>query len=222
MGNWYVEQRISPKRMLISSNSIVSYSTSFEEAITKEQLSNLDWKIVNTIKITQLDFVEEKDMYFGVVSKIENEKVNYKGMSIENTSREGMKMLLVSAKEFTTEKEAQNDIQSMKFVEVQQVPMFSEGFDNASLKSPTQMSKEEYITLIKNIKGIEQELVAYVNTLKEAGETDYKSIGESLIQSNSKKFMYLAGYDPYAMGAENAFEQFNKDPEIMKLLNLDN
>ena len=44
-------------------------------------------------------------MYFGVVSKIENEKVNYKGMSIENTSREGMKMLLVSGKEFTTEKE---------------------------------------------------------------------------------------------------------------------
>ncbi len=221
LNTWYAGQRVSEKKMVINPTSIVSVSTSFEDKINEEELNNLKWKIVDTVDVHNLKFVEEKNTFFAVISRNEQNQKRYKGMSIENTNTEGFKLLMISVQEFLTLEEAQDDIKNKAFLEVQQVPIFSENFQNSSLKSVMQMSKEEYVKIIKKVKSLEADLRSYVTTLKENGVENYQDIGNNLIQSNFRKQVYLAGFDAYSAANEDPFADFDKDPEVEKLLESD-
>lgn len=183
----------------------------------------------DSIKVIEKEFIkntENKNTISLVLARQKDEKTQYNSFLFSETEIKGiMTIFAVTNGGYETIEEAKKGMEEAKFESVNQELFFSEEYSKIvypTLKSMEDITKEDYIKVVKYVRSFEKEIIAFAAQ----EEKDSKSSAEYAIRKFSKKLaqkklFFLGYYNPYGFQNSDYFKKFEGDKDIEELNNVE-
>ena len=182
------------------------------------------WQVRDTIKIVE-EVKQGKNSVILILEDTKNqEEIAYNAFLIENTTNENIKTIVMpSRKGYTTAAEAKEAIQNYEFKHIKHQIMLSKKLMNNldALKPLYEITRDDYITVIKKLNSMKEELEKYAETQTKESYNSAETIVERVGKEIVRKEFLLMGYNPYLDIDETGkhyTKKFKEDEEIQKLM----
>ena len=234
LGTWYAKKPNSTSRVRIEKNFFISERRSSSQEVEmiedtqRVQVTETGWEIRDSIEIVEKEFVEnESENTISMILVREKDGKNqYNSFLFSDTEVKGIKTVFSSTRKgFETIEAAKKALQEAKFQNVDQELFFSERYVKEvlpTLKPMKNITKKDYIKVVKYVRSFENELMAFAATKEEhfIEGTPYRIDRDA--RKLAYKKLYFLGYDPYKLpeNGEDYMKKFEGDKDIEELNNI--
>lgn len=228
-GTWYPDKRDFLGRIQFQDKQALyeRQEPTFEvtENTPQEVIDRMGtWEVRDTIKIIEEIKKGNNAVILILEDKKNQEDIAYNAFLIENTNNENIKTIVMpSRKGYSTAAEAKKATQNYKFKHIKHQIMLSKKFiDNINnLKPLCKITRKDYITVIKKLNSMQEELEKYAEIQAEESYRSADGIVGQVRQELLRKELFLMGYNSYQDLDENGkhyTKKFEEDEEIQKLM----
>jgi hypothetical protein len=229
LGIWYPNKlntrlRIN-ERLLVREKMPYSQETEITENTPKAVIEKIGrWEVRDSIKIIDKEILTDKEGKHQIKMTLliqKGEKIEYNIFLFTATEIKGLKTVFaVRNSGFETIEEAKNALKEIKFQNINRELFFSEEYLKTvvpTLKPMEEITKEDYIKVIKYVRSFENEIIAFA--VQGESNTDYviRTAAKKLAQ---EKLIFL-GYSPEGFENSDYLKKFERDKDIEELNNVE-
>lgn len=187
------------------------------------------WEIRDSIKVIEKEFVKNKENQNSItiiLARQKDEKTQYNSFLFSQTEIKGIMTIFAAVNSgFETVEEAKKGMIEAKFKNINQELLFSEDYKKTifpTLKSMEDLTKEDYIKVVKYVRSFENEIIAFAAEQEKdfiSGENyPIRKVAKKIAQ---KKLYFLGYYSPYSFESDNYIKKFEGDKDIEELNNVE-